>query len=256
MTGDLRGVNRRKVYSEIVEQILARIRSRDLPGGTRLPPERILATQLGVGRSSLREALRVLEYAGILDVRTGSGTYVSDDGVSLAAALRARAAARGEQSPLDVVAARRALEPACAALAAVQRSRAEIVLLRATMDLAAERDRLGLDSDEADLAFHRAVAAAAHNPVLLHLVEHTVGILRQEIWAELKLRSQSSGGIAQMLEQHRPILRAIEESDAARAEKAMLDHIDAVEAVLLAGADRSSGRPSPHQHIRDTGLTT
>jgi GntR family transcriptional repressor for pyruvate dehydrogenase complex len=237
MSGELRTIDRRKLYTEIVEQILESIRSGALPGGTRLPPERVLATRLGVGRSSLREALRVLEYAGVLNVRTGSGTYVSDDGVSLAATLRARAAARGEQSPLDVVAARRALEPACAALAAVHRNGADIDRLRATMDLVSEQDRLGLDTDEGDLAFHRAVAAASHNPVLLHLVEHTVGILRQQIWAELRLRSQSRGGIARILEQHRPIFVAIELSDATTAEKAMLDHIDAVEAALLVGVD-------------------
>lgn len=237
MAGELRAIDRRKLYSEIVEQILESIHSGGFACGARLPPERTLATTLGVGRSSLREALRVLEYAGVLDVRTGSGTYVSEDGVSLAATLRARAAAVGEQSPLDVVAARRALEPTCAALAAIHRNQADLNLLRATMDAASEQNRLGLDTDEADVAFHRGVAAASRNPVLLHLVEHTVGILRQQIWSELERRSQSRGGMAQFLEQHRPILVAIENSDPEAATQAMLDHIDSVEARLLIGAD-------------------
>ena len=237
MAGGLRAIDRRKLYSEIVEQILETIHNGGFACGAKLPPERVLASQLGVGRSSLREALRVLEYARVLDVRTGSGTYVSDDGVTLAATLRARAAAVGEQSPLDVVAARRALEPACAALAAVHRNQADIDQLRATMNAASEQSRLGLELDEADFAFHRAVAVASRNAVLLHLVEHTVGMLRQQIWTELEHRSQSRGGMAQFLDQHRPILIAIEQSDAAAATQAMLDHIDSVEARLLSGVD-------------------
>jgi GntR family transcriptional repressor for pyruvate dehydrogenase complex len=237
MAGELRAIDRRKLYSEIVEQILDSIHSGAFPRGARLPSERSLASTLGVGRSSLREALRALEYAGVLDVRTGSGTYVSEDGVSLAAALRARAAAVGEQSPLDVVVARRALEPTCAALAASNHNQADLELLKATMNAASERSQQGLDTDEVDIAFHRAVAAASRNPVLLHLVEHTVGIARQQLWAELERRSRSRGGIAQFLEQHRPILVAIENSDPEAATQAMLDHIDSVEARLLMGAD-------------------
>jgi GntR family transcriptional repressor for pyruvate dehydrogenase complex len=237
MTGEIHAIDRRKLYSAIVEQILDSIHSRAFPPGARLPPERVLASKLGVGRSSLREALRVLEHAGVLDVRVGSGAYVSENGASLAATLRARAAAVGEESPLDVVVARRALEPACASLAAVHRNRADIDLMRATMYAASEQHRMGFEVDEADLAFHRAVAAASRNPVLVDLVEHTVGILRQQLWAELQLRSESRGGMAHFLEQHRPILVAIERSDAAGAAKAMLDHLDSVEAALLAGVD-------------------
>jgi DNA-binding FadR family transcriptional regulator len=126
MTFELRAVGRSKVSDAIVEQILEGIRSGAFGPGTVLPPERSLAERFGVSRGSVREAIRSLEYAGILDVRTGSGTFVAGAGATKAAALRARAALVGEHSPLDLVVARRAIEPVCAGLAAMNRSQADL----------------------------------------------------------------------------------------------------------------------------------
>ena len=95
MTFELRAVGRSKVPDAIVEQILEGIRSGAFGPGTVLPPERSLAERFGVSRGSVREAIRSLEYAGILDVRTGSGTFVADAGATKPAALRARAALVG-----------------------------------------------------------------------------------------------------------------------------------------------------------------
>src|SRR5919201_6010956 len=111
MSFQFRTIDRTKLYASIVDQIVDGVRAGAFLPGRPLPAERALAAQLGVSRSSLREAIRVLEHAGVVDVRTGSGTYVSERGVSKAAMLRAQAAMVGEHSPLDVVAARRALEP-------------------------------------------------------------------------------------------------------------------------------------------------
>src|SRR5688572_31643065 len=114
-------VERTKLYTSIVDQIVEGVRAGAFRPGRALPAERVLAARFRVSRSSLREAIRVLEHAGVLDVRTGSGTYVSEAGVSKAAMLRAAAAVVGERSPLDVVTARRALEPVAAELAAIHR---------------------------------------------------------------------------------------------------------------------------------------
>ena len=116
MVFQLQAIDRTKLYASIVEQILDGIESGAFPPGSALPAERILAARLGVSRSSVREAIRVLEHAGLLDVRTGSGTYVADPGPPKVAMLRAQAALKGEQSPIDVMAARRAVEPTCAGL--------------------------------------------------------------------------------------------------------------------------------------------
>ena len=82
----------------------------------------------------MREAIRVLEHAGVLDVRTGSGTFVSEASISSSTLLRTRAVLSGDQSPLDVVVARRALEPACAEAAALNRHEGDLEALRAVCD--------------------------------------------------------------------------------------------------------------------------
>jgi GntR family transcriptional repressor for pyruvate dehydrogenase complex len=231
----LRTVDRSKLYTSIVDQIAEGIRSGAFPPGNALPAERILATQLGVSRSSVREAIRVLEHAGVLDVRTGSGTFVSESGLSKAATLRAHAALLGDHSPLDVMVARRALEPLCAELAAANRRHGDIQALRKMMSEQKTLVEASLDPAEVDLRFHMAVAAAAHNPVLLVLVERLIEIMRQSTWRELKHRSnERHGTFLLFLHQHAAILAAIERSDPDLAGTEMRTHLAAVEDGLLA----------------------
>lgn len=232
---ELRAIDRRKLYVSIVDQLVEGIRSGVFPPGRALPPERALAEQLTVSRSSLREAIRVLEHAGVLDVRTGSGTYVTKDGTSSAAALRAHAASIGEHSPLDVIVARRSIEPVCAQLAAIHRQRRDLELMREKVHEHAEHMDSGHDPEAADHAFHLAVAAASHNPVLAVLVEQIVGLMRQDTWRNLKHRTRDRpGSAARYLEQHRAVLHAIEAYDAAGAAVAMREHLAAIESGLLA----------------------
>ena len=128
---ELRTIDRNRLYTSIVDQIVEGIRSGAFPPARRCPRSACSPTGSASAGVSVREAIRVLEHAGILDVRTGSGTYVDDDGVSKTSALRAHAAALGDLSPLDVMIARRALEPLCARLAAMHRSSMDVSPSRA-----------------------------------------------------------------------------------------------------------------------------
>jgi len=230
MTFELRAVGRSKVSDDIVEQILEGIRSGAFGPGTVLPPERSLAERFGVSRGSVREAIRSLEYAGVLDVRTGSGTFVAEAGATKAAALRARAALVGEHSPLDLVVARRAVEPVCAGLAAANRSAADLDNLRRLVDEQTELLRRGQETAEVDLRFHVAVATACHNPVLAMLYDRIAEIMRQDIWLDLRRRSRALAGTPQLyLDQHRATLEAIERGDPAAASQAVDAHIHTVE---------------------------
>jgi GntR family transcriptional regulator, transcriptional repressor for pyruvate dehydrogenase complex len=235
MSDLIQSIDKAKLYVSIVEQIGEAIRSGAFPAGHVLPAERVLATQFGVSRSSLREAIRVLEHAGVLEVRTGSGTYVRTDAASKATMLRAHAAAVGEHSPLDVVAARRAVEPTCAGLAALHRRQRDVDLLRAKIEEQAELNARGDDAEPVDLSFHIAVAAASQNPVLLMLVERLVDVMQQGIWRQLKHQTRSRVGRADaILDHHKEILAAIEEYDSPAAVRAMRAHLDTIEQNLLA----------------------
>lgn len=234
MSFELRAVGRSKLSDAIVDQILEGIRTGAFAPGTLLPPERSLAERFGVSRGSVREAIRLLEYAGILDVRTGRGTHVAEAGVSKAAALRAQAALLGEHSPLDLVVARRAIEPVCAGLAAANRSAADLKLLRRLLDEQESLWRRGEETAEVDLAFHVTVASACRNPVLMLLYDRLAEIMRQDFWLDLRRRARKSEGTAERyLEQHRETLAAIERGDREAAQRSVDSHIATVEERLL-----------------------
>lgn len=235
MSLKLRAVDRLKLYSAIVDQILAGIESGELRPGEPLPAERTLASELNVSRSSVREAIRVLEHAGVLDVRTGSGTYVADAGTLRGSALRAQAALVGEQSPLDVLVARRALEPTCCRLAASEGRAKEITELKRVLARHAALLEADEDPAEADLSFHLGIATTSHNPVLATLLERLVEIMTGGMWREWhhedRFRPETAQGF---LEDHRRILTAIERHQPEAAAKAMERHLDAVESGVTA----------------------
>jgi len=234
MSFELRTVGRSKLSDAIVDQILEGIRSGAFGPGTVLPPERSLAERFGVSRGSVREAIRSLEYAGVLDVRTGSGTFVAEAGASKAAALRARAALSGEHSPLDLLVARQAIEPVCAGLAAAHRTAADVDTLHKLVDAQGELLERGEETAEVDLAFHMAVADACHNPVLVLLYDRIAEVMRQDVWLDLRRRSRTQAGTPELyLDQHRATLAAIERGDTAAATKSVDAHMRTVEDRLV-----------------------
>src|ERR1044071_4340858 len=102
----------RRLYRQIADQIRGLIRSGEFPAGSRLPPERDLAKQLGVSRPSVREALIALEVEGLVEVRIGSGIYVQPGHGAAGDAAEAQA------GPFELLRARYVIESECAALAA------------------------------------------------------------------------------------------------------------------------------------------
>jgi GntR family transcriptional repressor for pyruvate dehydrogenase complex len=244
--GAFHAVGRPKLYASVVEQILANIRSGLFPPGSALPAERALASQLQVSRNSLREALRVLEHAGVLDIRTGSGTYVATEGGSSATFLRAQAAAIGEHSPLDLIVARAAIEPVCAEHAALSHHPSDLAILHQSVDEQARLTRNGQDVAEVDLAFHLAVAAASRNGVLLALERTLIDWMHEQTWSELKHRSRSRDHAAEeYLEHHRQVLQAIGQRDSRRAHQLMSMHMSAVETSLLAELEQRGDGDMP-----------
>jgi GntR family transcriptional repressor for pyruvate dehydrogenase complex len=238
VTFELTTVGKTKVYASIVDQLLEGIRSGAFRPGSVLPAERELAVTFGVSRGSVREAIRVLEHSGVVDVRTGSGTFIAESGLSNATALRAHAALVGEESPLDVMVARRAIEPVCAEYAAVNRNPTDLQLLGASLEEQRALLERGESPSEVDLRFHSQLASSSRNPVLELLFHRIADIMRQGMWVRLKQRSLDHPGKQQLyLDQHAAILQALERRDSASAAQAMREHLDAVESGLLAELD-------------------
>src|SRR4051812_24169857 len=185
----------------------------------KIPTETVLAEQLGVGRNTVREAVRALTHAGLLECRQGDGTYVRATSELSGAMLRRLRTA--EQ--LEILEVRRALEVEAARLAATRRTDADILLIEAAL---AERERaweLGEPTAfvEADLAFHVAVVHATHNLVLIDLYEDFSAALRASITA-------AGTSLNSTYIPHEAIARAISAGDAAAAEHAghaCMEHI-------------------------------
>lgn len=231
----LQAVPRSKLYVSIVDQIIDGINSGAFPPGTGLPPERQLSTELGVSRGSLREAVRVLEHAGLLEVRTGSGTFVTEDSLSKSAQLRAHVAAVGEHSPLDVITVRSGLEPLCVEQAALHRHERDIQVLRASIN--EQQTIIGRSKDpfSTDLGFHVGLATASHNPVLVAVFDRLANVMRQKTWVEFSTRVRAGKEHQELyLNQHRAILDAVERADPKEAVRAMTAHITAIRKRLLA----------------------
>ena len=144
------------------------IASGEWPVGAKIPPEPALVAALGVGRNTVREAVRALEHAGLLEPRRGDGTYVRATS-DLGAALIRRAR---RSTVMHVLAVRSSLERDAAAAAALNRTEADVVAIREAAAARRAAVPAGRDREEfvaADLAFHRAVIAATGNPVLVDL---------------------------------------------------------------------------------------
>ncbi len=198
--------------------------------GTRLPAEPELAQQLGVGRSTLREAVRALVHAGLLETRQGSGTYVRSlaPGPGWEPLLR-RAAV------LEVYEVREALEVQAARLAAGRRTDADVAALRTRLAARDSARQHARDSRfvEADLAFHRTVIAAAHNRLLMDMFESFASVLREALVAVVSDRHLDDVDVAPT---HARLVAAIEAGDAGAAERATREHIRPTAAVLRARA--------------------
>ena len=154
------------LVDQVIEQLRTSVSSGEWPVGDRIPNETVLVESLGVGRNTVREAVRALAHAGILDVRQGDGTYVRATS-EVSGALRRLCGAELR----DVLQVRRGLEVEGARLAAANRTDADVAELRA---LLARRDECLQDgrTDDfarADVEFHLAVVASSHNVMLTEL---------------------------------------------------------------------------------------
>ena len=210
---------------------LAALRARLADGtwalGDRLPGEHELAAELGVGRNTLREALRSLVNAGLLTARRGDGTYVIATN-ELDAALRRRVSS---EEALMVLEVRGTLEVQAARLAAVRASDAELAALETLLD---QRDAAAAGNDAAaflaaDLAWHAAIAEAARNPLLLDLY---LGLDRPATYARDESEQSIFYGDHETLGTHNALMVALLARDPQRAAAAATHLIDTSTAAL------------------------
>ena len=220
----LNQVTRRRLTEEIVDQLVSLIVSGKLKRGNKLPPERELMKQLGVGRSSLREAIGSLSLIGVLVVRPGSGTYVTVSREEFLAKPLSWGIPIGHGRTQELVEARRILEEATASLAAERASEADIAEMRYHLTQMKTNRRHLRKVINADMSFHETLAKASYNSLLLNFLMQIGNLLRS--WKEETLLIP--GVYDSAVEEHEKILSAIEEHNAERARAALCRHLESV----------------------------
>jgi GntR family transcriptional regulator, transcriptional repressor for pyruvate dehydrogenase complex len=233
-----------RIYQEIVRQVKGMIAEGRLKSGDQLPPERDLAEKFVVSRTSVREALRALESLGLVEIRPGEGTFVREVSVEsliepLALVMLSQREALGE-----LFEARQLIEPALAALAARRATPEDVQEMERILEAQAKEVAAGRTGLEQDAQFHSAIGAAAHNRAITRIAHAVMDLLRQSREDSLN----TPGRPDRSHNDHRRLLAAIRGRDENAARQAMIDHLEAVEALIFGtdepGTDARGRKPA------------
>ena len=229
-----------RIYQEIVRQVKAMIAEGRLKSGDQLPPERDLAEKFVVSRTSVREALRALESLGLVEIRPGEGTFVREVSVESLIEPLALVMASQREAIGELFEARQMIEPALAALAARRATPEELHEMERILEEQAKEVAAGRTGLEQDAEFHSAIGAAAHNRAITRIAHAVMDLLRQSREESLN----TPGRPTRSHEDHRRLLAAIRARDEAGARQAMINHLQAVEGLVL-GDDESGYSSGP-----------
>jgi GntR family transcriptional regulator, transcriptional repressor for pyruvate dehydrogenase complex len=222
----LRPLERSRLYEDVGERLGEFVRESGMEPGDQFPAERDLARRLHVSRTSVRQSFVVLQALGFVDVRHGEGAFLRRTrgfGDSLTKLLERR-----RRLP-DVLEAREALEVKLAELAAAHWAEDDLRAMKAAVAQMEAEITAGGIGTEGDAAFHHAIALAARNEILLHLIDAMADVIQ-----ESRIESLSEPGRPpRSLEAHRRILAAIEARSTELAAEAMRLHLRVVADVSL-----------------------
>lgn len=233
--GRFERIANQRIYQQIVDQISRMIRDGSLRPGDRLPPERQLAEEFGVSRAAVREALSALGLMGLVEVRPGEGTFVrsaTEEGLATPLALLL-ALERDEAIGLELLEIRSALESYSAYLAAMRREPEDLAVMEAAMERMKAESPVGQAAADADWQFHNAVASAAGNGLMVHIMRTLSEYMQEgikEYRSQLLLRIPDTE--QQLLHEHQAILDAIRDRSPELAHDRMRAHIDRVKRTL------------------------
>lgn len=211
--------------AEITRKLLHYLLSGTVRPGQRIPSERQLASGLGVGRSAVREAVKVLDILGLVDQRQGDGTYLSEAQSDLLPRVIEWGLLLGQERTVDLVEAARHLDIVVAGLAASRRNEQDLKDLQALMDAMTDAIDAPDHFIEIDALFHQRLADAGGNTVLASLLASMRSLLR--VW----IARVAEGGAEDRrasLERHRAVLDALLAGDPERSRLAMVTHMRAV----------------------------
>jgi GntR family transcriptional regulator, transcriptional repressor for pyruvate dehydrogenase complex len=212
---------RESTATEVTRALLSFLQSGEVLPGGKIPPERQLAEELGVGRSAVREAIKSLSFLGMLVVRQGDGTYLAESGSDLLPQVIEWGLMLGEPRIRDLIEARAHIETTVAALAAERATDAGVAELKQLLQAMADAGAEVEPYVEADIAFHLHLAHMSENEVFVSLVTSLRSLLG--VWATRVL--VHAGETHTSLRVHKPIVAAVAKRDPEAARAAMAAHM-------------------------------
>lgn len=213
---DITPLSRTSSATAVRDELLALVRSGRYPVGSRLPGELHLAEAFGVSRPVVREALGGLRAAGVIESRSGAGTFVTGDGRS-----DTGLSLLGRTNSAELHEVRMHLEVPGARLAAARRSAAQLAQLE---EIATGDDTDVVEWVRADLRFHVLIAEMTGNGLHARLISE----LRELQFEQSVQMARRMGGLGAPISEHGAILAAIRDGDAERASRAMGEHLTAI----------------------------
>ena len=220
----IQAIEPQRLYRQIAEQLRQLMAEGEFAVGTRLPAERELASQLGVSRPSVREALIALEVEGVIEVRTGSGIYARQPSETQPPPSPS-SNTPADWGPLEVMSARLVVEAEVAALAARHASKADHKAIRAAWQQMKQEVAAGQVPRWGDEAFHEAIASACGNSVLLDTVRRLWQARNGALFERLGDHFENPDSWLAAIEEHELVMQAIEAGDSPGARKAMQKHL-------------------------------
>ena len=211
-----------RLYQQIADRIRQLIAAEGYRPGSRLPSERDLSTKLGVSRPSVREALIALEIEGAVEIKIGSGVYLTAQPATLTGETRAMG-----DSANDIMQARMAIEGVVAAMASAHMSEEAVARLEAILGEMETRIREGHNPVAQDRAFHLAIAAECGNTILERIVTDLFDARHSPIAAKLQDHFGTAESWRKALDEHWTILRCLGSQDGLLAEASMRMHLEA-----------------------------
>ncbi|MCG7622254.1 FCD domain-containing protein [Epibacterium sp. Ofav1-8] len=219
-------------YQDVAQALRVVIRDEGFAVGDRLPPERQLSERLSVSRSLVREALIMLEIDGLVEVRKGSGIYLAAPSATTAPPVR------DDIGPFELLQARQLLESSIAAFAAEMVTKNDITRMREALEMERQQIESGSADHSGDELFHRLIAEATQNSVLVDMVDELWRKREQSpMWAKLHDRIFDADYRRNWLEDHQKILAALRTKDRDGARAAMWQHLAHVRETLMELSD-------------------
>lgn len=225
-------IRARKIYEEVSDSILNRLKSGHIKPGDKLESVEQLAKSFNVSRSAVREALSGLRAMGVVEMRQGEGTYITYFDASRFSLPAATALLMQREDMRDLTQVRKILEVGAAGLAAENYQEIDLEPMEEALEAmknARGEEELG---EKADLSFHLAIAKATHNQMLINLLQSVSGIMIELMRETRRLILYTEAGNVKLFKEHQLIFEAIKARDSALAQKHMLDHLVAVDNVI------------------------